>query len=174
MCIPWGRTRTLPQFSSATQSFLTLCHPMDWSMPGLPVQHQFPEFTQIHVHPAGDAIQHLILCHLLLRLPSIFPSIRVFSMSQLFTSGDQSIGASASVSVLPVNIQGWFPFWLTGLISLQSKGLSSVFSNATVQGHQFFGAQPLYGPALTSIPDYWKNHSLDYIDLCKQSDVSTF
>ena len=85
----------------------------------------------------------LILCHPLLLLPSIFPSVRVFfRMSQLFASGGQSMGVSASASVLPVNLQGWFPLGLTGLISLQSKGLSRVFSNTTVWKHQFFGFQP--------------------------------
>ena len=83
---------------------------------------------------------HLILCCPLLFLPSIFPSIRVFSVSQLFTTGGQSIGALASASVLPMNIQGWFPSGLTGLILL-SKGLSRVFSSTAVQKHQFFGAQ---------------------------------
>ena len=85
---------------------------------------------------------HLILCRSLLLLPSIFPSIRVFSISGLFTSGGQSNGASASASVHPVKIRGWFPLGLTGWISLQSKGLSRVFSNTTVQKHQFFNAQP--------------------------------
>ena len=70
-----------------------------------------------------------------------FPSLGSFPMSQFFTSGDQSIGVSASAPVLPMNIQGWFPLGLTDLISLQSKGLSRVFSNTTVQKHQFFGAQ---------------------------------
>ena len=84
----------------------------------------------------------LILCHLLLFMPSIFPSIRVFLVSWLFTSGSQNIGASASTSVLPMNIQHWFPLELTCLISLLSKGLSRVFSNTTVQKHQFSGAQP--------------------------------
>ena len=83
---------------------------------------------------------HLILCHPLL-LPSIFPSIKVFLMSQFFTSGGQSIGASASTSVFPMNIQNWFPLGLTDLIYLQSKRLSRVFSNTTVQRHQFFGTQ---------------------------------
>ena len=83
---------------------------------------------------------HLILCHPLL-LPSIFPSIRVFPMSQLFASGGQSIGVSASASVLLMNIQDLFPLGWTSWISLQSKGLSRVFSNTTVQRYQFFGAQ---------------------------------
>ena len=80
-----------------------------------------------------------------------FPASGSFWMSQFFTSGGQSIGASASTSVLPMNIQHWFPLGLIGLISLQSKGLSRVF-NITVQKHEFFGAQ-LYGPTLTSLHD---------------------
>ena len=78
-------------------------------------------------------------------------------MNQLFTSGGQSIGVSASASVLPVNIQDWFPLGLTGLISLQSKGLSRVFFNTTVQKHQFFRLSLLSHPMLTSTHDYWKN-----------------
>ena len=82
---------------------------------------------------------HLILCYPLLLLFSIFPSTGSFPMSQLFASGGQSIGASASV--LPMNIRGWFPLGLTGLISLLSKGLSRVFSRTTIGKHQFFIAQ---------------------------------
>ena len=85
---------------------------------------------------------HLILCHPLLLPLSIFPSIRVFSMSRLFASGGQRIGASASASVLPVNIHDRFPLGWTGWTSLQSKELSRVFSNTTVQKHQFFSTQP--------------------------------
>ena len=84
---------------------------------------------------------HLILCRPLLLLPSIFPSIRACQKSQFFTSGGQSIGVLTLASVLPTNIQDWFPLGLTSLISLQSKGLSRVFSNTTVQKHQFFGAK---------------------------------
>ena len=83
---------------------------------------------------------HLILCCPLLFLPSTFPSIRVFS-NELFASGGQSIGVLASSSVLPMNIQDRSPLGWTGWISLQSKGLSRVFSNTTVQKHQFFRAQ---------------------------------
>ena len=79
---------------------------------------------------------HLILCQQLLLLPSIFPSIRSFPMSQLSTSGGQSIGASASASTLPMNTQGWFPLGLTGLSSLQCKGLSRAFSSSAIQKHQ--------------------------------------
>ena len=85
---------------------------------------------------------HLILCHPLFLPPSIFPSIRVFSNESLFASGGQSIGVSASTSVLPMNTQDWSSLGWTGWISLQSKGLSRVFSNITVQKHQFLGAQP--------------------------------
>ena len=84
---------------------------------------------------------YLIPCALPL-LPSIFPNIRVFAMSSLFASGGQSIGASASASVHPASIQCLFPWRLTGLISLLSKRLSRIFSNTTVQKHQFFGALP--------------------------------
>ena len=84
---------------------------------------------------------HLTLCRPLLLLPSIFPRSGSFPMSQLFASGGQSIGASASAWVLPMNIQDWFPLGLTGFISLQSKELSRVFSNTTVQKNQFSGSQ---------------------------------
>ena len=114
----------------------------------------------------------LILCRPLLLLPSIFPSIRVFLMSQLFASSGQSVRASASV--LPMNIQDWFPLGLTGLISLLSKGLSRVFSNTTVQKHQFLVLSFLCSPTLTSTHDNWKNHSFDCTDLCRQSNVSAF
>ena len=105
-------------------------------------------------------------------LPSIFPSIRVSSKELAIRIRCQSIGVSASI--LPMNPQGWFPLGLTGMISLLSKGLSRVFSNTTVQKHQFFTLSLLYGRTLTSVHDYWKNHSFDYTDLCQQSNVSAF
>ena len=128
-------------FSSLAQSCLTLSNPMDCSMPGLPVHHQFLEFTQTHVHWVSDAIQP---SH---PLSSPSPALNLsqhqgsFQMSQFFKSGGQRIRVSASASVLPMNIQDWFPLGWTGWISLQSKGLSRVFSNITVQNHQFFGSQ---------------------------------
>ena len=85
---------------------------------------------------------HLILCHPLLLLVQSFPESGSFQMSQFCTSGGQSIGVSASASVLPMNIQEWFPLGWNGWISFQSKGLSRVFSNTTVQKHQFLGTQP--------------------------------
>ena len=87
-----------------------------------------------------------------------FPASESFQTSQFFTSGRQSIEVSVSASVLPMNIQDWFPLGWTGWISLLSKGLSRVFSNTRVQKHQFFSAQL---SLLTSIHDYWKNHSFD-------------
>ena len=104
----------------------------------LTISQSLPKFMFISsVIPSS----HFILWHPLF-LPSIFPSIRDFLMSCLFTSDDQNSGASASASVLPVNIQGWSPIRLTGLISLMSKGLSGVFSSTTVQKHQFLGILP--------------------------------
>ena len=85
---------------------------------------------------------HLILCHPLLLQPSIFPSIRVFSNESALCSSGQSIAVSATASVLPMNTQDWSPLGWTGLISMQSRGLSWVFSNTTVQKHQFFDTQP--------------------------------
>ena len=90
-----------------------------------------------------------------------FPASGSFQMSQLFISGGQSIGVSASTSVIPMNTQDWSPLGWTRWISLQSKGLSRVFYNTTVQKHQFFCAQLSFGPTLTSIHDHWKNHSFD-------------
>ena len=129
------------QFSSVAQSCLTLCDPMDCSTPGLSVHHQLPESTQTHVHWVSDAIQpsHPLLA-LLLPLQS-FPESGSLQMSQSFTLGGQNIGVSASASVFSRNNQEWPPLKWTGWISLQSKGLSRVFSNTTVQKHQFFGAQ---------------------------------
>ena len=129
------------QFSSVTQLCPTLCDPVDCSISGLPVHQQLLELAQTHVHWVGDAT-HLILCCPLLLLSSIFPASGSFPMSQLFTLSGQNIEASASTSVLPMNIQNWFSLGLTGLISLQSKGLSVVFSSTTVQKHQFFSTKP--------------------------------
>ena len=107
-------------------------------------------------------------------LPQSFSASGSSQMRQFFTSGGQSIGVSASASVLPINIQDWFPLGLTGWISLLSKGLSRVFSSTTVWKQQFFGTQPSLSPALTSTHDHWKNHSFDTTDFWWQSDVSAF
>ena len=101
-----------------------------------------------------------------------FPASGSFPVSRLFASGGHSIGASASV--LPMNIQGWFPLGLTGLVSLQSKGLSRVFSSTTVWKHQFFSAQPSLWSNSVIHTSLLENHSFYYKDLCQQSDVSAF
>ena len=122
-------------------SCVQLCDPMDCSTPGFPVHHHLPELAYTHSHWVGDAIQpsHPVV-PFSSRLQS-FPASGSFPVNQLFASGGQSIGAWASASVLPMNTQDLFPLWWTGWISLQSKGLSRVFSNTTVWKHQFFGAQ---------------------------------
>ena len=127
------------QFSSVAQSCLTLCDPMNHT-PGPPVHHQLPEFTQTHVHwwchPAiSSSVVPFSSC------PQSLPAAESFPMSQHFSSDGQSIGVSALASVLPKNTQDWSPIGWTGWISLQSKGLSRIFSNTTVQKYQFFGAQ---------------------------------
>ena len=111
---------------SVTQSCLTLCNPMDCRTPGLPVLHCLPELAQTHVHWASDVIQpsHPLFSSFL----QSFLASRSFLMSWPFMSGGQIIGISASASVLPMNIQDWFLLGLTGLVSLQSKWLSRVFT----------------------------------------------
>ena len=128
---------------SIAKSCPTLWDPMDYSMPGIPVRHHFPEFAQTHVHWVSDAIQpsHPLLSPPLTAL-ILSQHQRLFQWVGSFTSSAQSIGALASASVFPMNIQGWFPLGLTGLISLKSKELSRVFSSTTVWKLQFFGAQP--------------------------------
>ena len=129
------------QFSSVTQSCPTLCDPMNHSTPGLPTHHQLPEFTQTHVHWVSDAIQPSHPVVPFSSCPQSLPASESFPMSQLFTWGGQSTGILALASFLPKKSQGWSPSQWTGWISLQSKGFSRVFSNTTVQKHQFFGAQ---------------------------------
>ena len=128
------------EFSLSVESDST-CNLMDCSTPGFPVHHQpwsLLKFMSVElVMPSNP----LILCCPLLLLPSVFPSIMVFSNKSVLHISGQSIWVSASASVLPMDIQDWFPLGLTGWICLQSRGLSRVFSNTTVQKHQFFSAQ---------------------------------
>ena len=149
------------QFSLVARSCLTL-------LPSQGLQHARPPCPSPTPRACSNSCPSSQWCH-----PAILISVVPFSsclqsvpasgslpVSQFFTLGGQSNGVSASVSVLPMNIQDWFPLGLTGLLSLQSKGLSRVFSNTTVQKHQFFSAQ-LYGLTLTTIHDYWEKHSFD-------------
>ena len=137
---------------------------------GLPDPHQLPEFAQVYVHWIGDAIQpshaSVILFSLCLQYFQVSGS---FPVSQIFASGGQSIGASASASVLPVSIQGWFPLGFTGLIALQSKGLLRILSSTTVWRHQFLALCLLYVQLL-----HLYLATGQTIGLCQQSDIYAF
>ena len=130
------------QFSSVAQSCPTLCDPMDCSTPGLPVHYQLPELTQTHAHESVMPSNHLSLCCPLLLPPSIFPSIRVFSNESALCIRWPKYW-SFSFSISPSNeYSGLIFFRMDWSDLLAVQGLSRVFSNATVQKHQFFGAQP--------------------------------
>ena len=149
------KTKNRTTVSSVAQSCSTLCNPTDCSMPGFSVHHQLPELAQIHVHRVSDAIQPSY------PLSSPFssclqpsPASESFLSSQLFTSGGQSITASASALILPMNIQDWFPWGLTGWISLQSKGLKSLLLHhswkASILQHSAFYLVQLSHPYMTT------------------------
>ena len=155
------------RFSSVTQSCPTLTPWTAACQASLSITNSQSLFKLMSIELVMPS-NHLILCHPFLLLPSIFPSIRVFPSDQVFASGGQNIGASALVR----NIQGWFPFRLTGLISLLSRGLSRVFSSTTVWKHKFFSAQ-LSSWSNSHICTQ-KNHSFDQMDLFWQSNISAF
>ena len=146
---------------------------MGCSMPGFPILHHLLEFTQTHVYWVSDAIQpsqsvNLFSC------PQSFPESASFPVSWLFTSGGQKIGVLVSTSVLPVNIQGWFPLWLTGFTSLLSRDFQESSPTPQFKSINSSVLRLLYSPTLTyitDIHDYWKNHSFDEIDLCQQSSL---
>ena len=149
-----------PQFSSVAQSCLTIATPWTAACQTSLSTTDSQNLLKLMSIAAMMPSDHLITCRRLLLLPSIFSSMRVFSNGKFFASDGQSIGVSASASVLPMNTQDWSPLGWTGGISLQSKGLSRVFSNTIVQRHQFFGTYFLHSPTHTSIHNYWKNHRL--------------
>ena len=162
------------QFSSVAQSCLDSLQPHELQHARPPCPSPTP---RVHANSSPSSqwwsSSHLILCHSLLLLPAIPPSIRVFSNeSSLHMRWPKYWSFSFSIS--PSSTQDWFPLRLTGLISLQYKELSKVFSNTTIQSIHFPALSFLYSPTLTSIHDYWKNHSLDWMDLCWQSNVSAF
>ena len=162
------------QFSSVAQSCPILCDPMDCSTLGLPVHHQLLEFTQTHVHHAGDAIQ---------------PSNPLSSPSPAFNLSQHQIFSNESVFLIRWPKYWSFSFSISpsneylGLISFRMDSLDLLAVQGTLksllQHHCFKSINSsvlsfLYSPTLTSIQDYWKNHSFEYTDLCWQSNVSAF
>ena len=141
--------------------------PHDCSRPGLPVLHRLLKFAQVHVLCISMPSSCFILWHPLLLSSS-------FQASENEPAFCIRWPKYWSFSYSIMNIQGWFPLRLTGLLSLLSKGLWRVFSSTIVWRHQFFGVSFLYGPALTTVHDHWEDHSLNYTDLCRQSNVSAF
>ena len=159
---------------SVAKSCPTLCDSMDCSTSGFPVLHYLPVCSNScplsrWCHPTILSSVACFSCCL-----QSFPASGSFPMSWLCTSGSQSIGASILASVLPMNIQGWFPLGLTGLISFLSKGLSSLSSTTIFKSISSSVLNFIYDPTLTSLHDCWKNHNFDHEDLCQQSDVSAF
>ena len=148
------------QFSSVTQSCPTLCNSMDCSTPGLPVHHQSPQFTQTRGHSVGEAIQPSDPVFPFSSHLQSFPASGSFHMSQLFTSGGESIGFSASASVLPM-IQDGFPLGWTGWISRSPRNSQESSSTPQFKSVNSSVLNFLYSPTLTSIHDYWKKHSLE-------------
>ena len=147
---PWPVARQVSLFFTISQSLLTPC------------------LLSQQCHPnISSSVTPFSSC------PQSFPASGSFPMSQFSTWGGPSIGASASASVLSMNIQDWFPLGWFGLVSLLSKGLSRVFRP---QFESINSSVPslFYGPAFTFVHDYWRNHSFDYIDFCQQTDVSAF
>ena len=156
---------------SVAKLCLTLFSSMDWQHTRLPCPSPSPRACSNSCplsqwcHPIiSSSITPFPSC------PQSFPASGSFPKSGLFASGGQNVGAAASV--LPMNIQGWFTLALTGLISLQSKGLSRVFSSTTVLKHQLFGALPSLRSSCHICNGYWKDHNLNYLDLCWQSIYS--
>ena len=152
----------------------TLCNPINYSTPGFPVPHHFPEFAEVHVHWISDAIQPSHPLSPSSSCPQSFPASGSFPVSQLFASGGQNIGASASASALAKSIQGWFPLRLTCLISLIPRNAQESFPAPQLEIIISLVLCCLSCLAVTSIRDHWNNHSFDYMDLCWQSDVLAF
>jgi len=147
---PWTAARQASLSFTISQSLLKLSCPLSWWCHLTISSSVIPFSSWLQSSPASGS----------------------FLVSQLFSSGGQNIRASASPSVPPMNIQDWFPLGLTGLISLQSKGISRVFSNTTVQKHQFFGTQPSLWSNSHSYMTTGRNHNLDYMGLCWQRSLA--
>ena len=149
------------QFSSVVQLCLTLCNPMDCSTPGCLSITNSQSLLKLMSIKLVMPSSHLILFHNLLLLPSIFPSIRDLHNESVLLIRCQSTGVSASASVLPMNIQDWFPLRWTCWIFLQSEGLARIFPTPQPKSINSVAFSFLHSPTLTSIHDYWKNHSFD-------------
>ena len=163
------------QFSSVSQSCPTLCNPMNHSTPGLPVHHQLTGLLKLMPIESVMPSSHLILCHPLLHLPPIPPSIRVFPHeSTLRMRWPQYWSFSFSIS--PSNEHpGLISFRMDWLDLLSVQGtLKSLLQHHISKASIFLALSFLHSPTLTSIHDHWKNHSLDQTDLCWQSNVSAF
>ena len=154
---------------SVAKSYLTLGDPTDCSIPGFPVLHQLLEFAQTQVHLVQWCHPAILSSVFPFSCPQSFPASVSFPVSRLFASSGQSTGASASASVLPRNIQGWFPLGLTGLISLLSKELSKVFPAPQFESISSSALSLRYGPTLTFVHEYRKDHSFGCTDLCSES-----
>ena len=150
------------QFSSVARSCLTLCNPTDCNTPGFPVHHKFPELAQTHVPRVSDAIPTISssIVPFSACLPS-FPASGSFPMSQFFTSGGQTIGASALASVLPTNTQEWSPLAWTAWIACSPRDSQESSPTPWFKRISSSALRFLYRPTLTSIHDYWKDHSFD-------------
>ena len=146
---------------SVAKSCPTLCDLMDWSTPGFPVFYHLSEFAQTHVRWVGDAIQPSHLLSSPSPLALSFPASGSFPVSQFFASGVQSIGASTSASVLPVNIQNWFPKDLLVWPPCSPRDSQESFLTPQSKSINSSALSFLYSPILTSIHDHRKNHSLD-------------
>ena len=152
------------------QLFATPCTAARQAFPSLTISQSLPMLMfMASVMPSS----HFILWFPLL-LPSIVPSIRTFPMSHLCTSYDQNTGASASASVLPVSIKGWSPLRLTGWSPCCPRDFQESSPAPQFEGINSLAFFLLYGPALKTVRDHWEDHSLDYLDLCWQSNVSAF
>ena len=172
----WLAPAFLPQFPSPFPLHSSVFQPLKSCPTLLPHGLQHARLLCLSLSPGVCSNPCSLWCHPTISssvipfssCPESYPASGYFPMNQLFASGGQSIAASTSTSVLPMNIQDWFPLELTGWISLLSKGLSRVFSNTTVRKHQFFNAQAFLWSSSHSVHDYWENQSFYYMHLCQQ------
>ena len=164
-------TRQSSKFSHSVVSDSLQPHGLQHSRP--PCQSPTPKVYSTHVHWVSDAIQTSHPVMPFSSWPQSLPASGSFLMSQFLTSDAQRIGISASASVLPMNIQGWFPLRLTILIPLLFKGFQESSPAPQFENINSSELSFLYGPTLTSVHGYWKNHSFGYTDFCPQGDVSS-